>query len=464
MEQHNRSQQEISGAKALVVGLGATGIATARFLQQRGARVTVSEVRDEAAVLPALSALGERGIAVETGGHRLPSFLAADLIVVSPGVSLESPPLRAAAERGVEIISEIELAYRFISVPIIAVTGTNGKTTTVKLMAEMFRRAGIEAFLGGNVGTPLIEYVVDGHRAEFIISEISSFQLEGIKTFRPFISVLLNLQQDHLDRYDSYGAYIAAKARIFTNQRESDYALLNADDPDVQKLSPAIPATPLFFSAARPVAAGIYHRDRRFHYRVGEAQAAFAADRLRLRGTHNLHNIMAAAAVSTLCGCPRDAVQQAMEQFATLHHRLEFVLEHKGIRFYNDSKATNVGSVVSALESMSPPLILIAGGKDKGGAYDPLIPLLQQKVKALVLFGEARHKMREALTSSTAIILADSLEDAFRRSVGEASPGDTILLSPACSSFDMFASYEQRGDAFSALVRRFAGAHDQGGT
>ncbi len=464
MEQHNRSQQEISGAKALVVGLGATGIATARFLQQRGARVTVSEVRDEAAVLPALSALGERGIAVETGGHRLPSFLAADLIVVSPGVSLESPPLRAAAERGVEIISEIELAYRFISVPIIAVTGTNGKTTTVTLMAEMFRRAGIEAFLGGNVGTPLIEYVVDGHRAEFIIAEISSFQLEGIKTFRPFISVLLNLQQDHLDRYDSYAAYIAAKARIFTNQRESDYALLNADDPDVQKLSPAIPATPLFFSAARPVAAGIYYRDRRFHYRVGEAQAAFAADRLRLRGTHNLHNIMAAAAVSTLCGCPRDAVQQAMEQFATLHHRLEFVLEHKGIRFYNDSKATNVGSVVSALESMSPPLILIAGGKDKGGAYDPLIPLLQQKVKALVLFGEARHKMREALTSSTAIILADSLEDAFRRSVGEALPGDTILLSPACSSFDMFVSYEQRGDAFSALVRRFAGAHDQGGT
>jgi UDP-N-acetylmuramoylalanine--D-glutamate ligase len=462
VERLNRSHPEISGTNVLVVGLGATGVATARFLHDRGARVTVSEVRDAAAVLPALRTLRERGIAVETGGHRLPAFLAADLIVVSPGVALESPPLRAAAEKGAEIISEIELAYRFISIPIIAVTGTNGKTTTVKLTAEIFRRAGIEAFLGGNVGNPLIEYVLHGHRAQFIIAEISSFQLEGIRTFRPFISVLLNLQQDHLDRYASYGEYIAAKARIFANQRVNDYALLNADDADVQKLSPSIRATPLCFSASRPVPAGIYHRNGRLHYRVGDEQATFAADRLQLRGTHNLHNIMAAAAVSTLCGCSPDAVQHAIEEFKTLHHRLEFVLEHKGIRFYNDSKATNVGSVVSALESMSPPLILIAGGKDKGGEYEPLIPLLQEKVKALVLFGEAKHKMHEVLTSSTTVILADSIDDAFRRSVGEASPGDTILLSPACSSFDMFTSYEQRGDAFSALVRRFAGNHDQG--
>jgi len=462
VEQLNKSHPEISGKKVLVVGLGATGIATAQFLHDRGAQVTVSEVRDEAAVLPALCTLRNRDIAVETGGHRLPAFLAADLIVVSPGVLLEAPPLRAAAERGTEIISEIELAYRFISTPIIAVTGTNGKTTTVKLMAEIFRSAGREAFLGGNVGNPLIEYVLHGHRAQFIIAEISSFQLEGIKTFRPFISVLLNLQQDHLDRYSSYGEYSAAKARIFANQRGSDYALLNADDPDVQKLSPSIRATTLSFSASRPVPAGIYHRDGRLYYRVGDEQVTFAADRLRLRGTHNLHNIMAAAAVSTLCGCAREAVQRTIEQFKTLHHRLEFVLEHNGIRFYNDSKATNVGSVVSALESMSPPLILIAGGKDKGGDYDPLIPLLREKVKALVLIGEARKKMHEVLHSSTTVILADSLEDAFRRSVGAASAGDTILLSPACSSFDMFANYEQRGDAFSALVRRFAGNHNEG--
>lgn len=462
MEQLNKSHFEISGKKALVVGLGATGAATAQFLHRRGAQVTVSEARDEAAVLPALSTLRDRGIAVETGGHRSESFCAADLIVVSPGVSPEVPALRAAAKRGTEIISEIELAYRFIRTPIIAVTGTNGKTTTVKLMTEIFRSSGKEVFLGGNVGNPLIEYVLHGHRAQFIIAEISSFQLEGIRTFRPFISVLLNLQQDHLDRYASYGEYIAAKARIFTNQRESDYALLNADDPDVQKLSPSIRATTLSFSAGREVPAGIYHRDGRLYFRAGDEQVTFAADRLRLKGTHNLHNIMAAAAVSTLCGCTRDAVQHTIEHFKTLHHRLEFVLEHKGIRFYNDSKATNVGSVVSALESMSPPLILIAGGKDKGGDYDPLIPLLREKVKVLVLIGEARKKMHEVLKSSTTVMLADSLEDAFRRSVDEASAGDTILLSPACSSFDMFANYEQRGDAFSELVRRFAGNHNQG--
>ena len=392
MEQCDRSYPEISGTKALVVGLGATGVAAARFLHERGAQVTVSEVRNEAAVLPALTTLRERGIAVETGGHRLPSFLAADLIVVSPGVVLESPPLRAAAEKGAEIISEIELAYRFIRTPIIAVTGTNGKTTTVKLMAEIFRCAGIEAFLGGNVGNPLIEYVLDGHRAEFIIAEVSSFQLEGIQSFRPFISVLLNLQQDHLDRYSSYGEYIAAKARVFANQRESDYALLNADDADVQKLSPSVRATMISFSASRPVPAGIYYRDGQFCYRVGDEQETFAADRLQLKGTHNLHNVMAAIAVSRLCGCGRESVQRTIDHFKTLHHRLEFVLEHKGIRFYNDSKATNVGSVVSALESMPPPLILIAGGKDKGGDYDPLIPLLREKVKALGLIGDTKAK------------------------------------------------------------------------
>ena len=462
MEELKASQPQMKGQKVLVVGLGATGVATAQFLQDRGARVTVSEARDEAAVLPALSALSGRGITVETGGHRLETFLAADLIVVSPGVSLDVPPLRAAAEKGREIISEIELAFRHIRTPLIAVTGTNGKTTTVKLMAEIFRGAGKNIFLGGNVGTPLIEYVLHGHAAEFIIAEISSFQLEGIRTFRPFISVLLNLQQDHLDRYSSYGEYIAAKARLFFNQRESDYALLNADDADVQKLSPSVRATMLSFSARRPVPAGIYYRDRQFCYRVGDQQETFAADRLQLKGTHNLHNVMAAVAVSRLCGCGGESVQRTIDHFKTLHHRLEFVLEHKRIRFYNDSKATNVGSVVSALESMPAPLILIAGGKDKGGDYDPLIPLLREKVKALVLIGEAREKMREVLKDATTVILADSLEDAFRSSVREASAGDTVLLSPACSSFDMFANYEQRGEAFSTLVQRFAGTHEEG--
>ena len=446
----------------LMVGLGATGSATSLFLKEQGAQVTVSELRDEAAAGPVIQNLRSRGITVEAGGHRPQSFLTADLIVTSPGVSPDIPPLRAAAAQGVPIISEIELAYRFIHTPLIAVTGTNGKTTTVKLMAEIFRNAGKQIFLGGNVGNPLIEYVLHGHRDEYIIAEISSFQLEGIQTFRPYISVLLNLQQDHLDRYASYGEYIAAKARLFSNQQQGDYALLNADDADVQKLSPAIKATILSFSCRRPVSCGIYHSGNQFYYTVGDHRVSFAADRLRLRGTHNLHNIMAAAAVSTLCGCEREAIERTMQDFKGLHHRLEFVLERNGIKFYNDSKATNVGSVVSALEAMSPPLILIAGGKDKGGDYDPLIPLIREKVKALVLIGEAKEKMHRVLKSSTAIFVAETLEEAFERSVHEASPGDTVLLSPACSSFDMFANYEQRGNAFSALAQRFAGKGNQG--
>jgi UDP-N-acetylmuramoylalanine--D-glutamate ligase len=453
---------DLGGKKILMVGLGATGIATSLFLKERGAQVTVSELRDEAEALPVIESLRSKGITVEAGGHRPQTFLTADLIVVSPGVSLDIPPLRAAGEKGVEIISEIELAYSYIQTPLIAVTGTNGKTTTVKLMAEIFRNAGKHIFLGGNVGNPLIEYVLHGHREEYIIAEISSFQLEGIQTFRPYISVLLNLQQDHLDRYTSYGEYIAAKARIFSNQKEGDYALLNADDADVQKLSSSIKATILSFSCTHPVSSGIYHRNNYLYYTVGDHQVSFSVDRLHLRGTHNLHNIMAAVAVSTLCGCHREAIEHTIQDFKGLHHRLEFILERDGIKFYNDSKATNVGSVVSALEALSPPLILIAGGKDKGGEYDPLIPLIREKVKALVLIGEAKEKMQTVLKASTAIFVADTLEEAFDRSVHEASPGDTILLSPACSSFDMFANYEQRGNAFSALVKHFAGNRNQG--
>lgn len=462
MNDLNTSPPQVNGKQVLVVGLGATGLATAQFLHERGAQVTVSEAREESAILPAMTTLRKLGIPVETGGHRTEAFLAADLIVVSPGVSPDLPPLRAAAERGREIISEIELAYRHIRTPIIAVTGTNGKTTTVHLMAEIFRNAGKTIFLGGNVGTPLIDYARRDQRAEFIIAEISSFQLEGIRTFRPFISVLLNLQQDHLDRYASYAEYVAAKARIFSNQRKDDYALLNADDADVQKLSASIRATLLSFSADHAVPAGIYLHNHRFCFRAGNREATFAADRLQLKGTHNLHNVMAAMAVSVLCGCGEDAIQHTIDHFTTLHHRLELVLEKNGIRFYNDSKATNVGSVVSALSSLPPPLILIAGGKDKGGAYDPLIPLVREKVKLLVLIGEAKEKMREVLKSSTRVILADSLEDAFNRALREASAGDTILLSPACSSFDMFENYEQRGEAFSALVHRFADNHNGG--
>lgn len=443
---------EFSHRKVVVVGLGATGKATALFLQEKGAQLTVSEVRGKEALEPVISTLSSQGIAVETGGHRLETFLRAELIVVSPGVPLDSAPLRAAAERGIEIISEIELASRSIHTPLIAVTGTNGKTTTVNLIAEIFRASGKKIFLGGNVGTPLIEYVRDGEAADYLIIEISSFQLEGIRAFKPFISVLLNIDYDHLDRYASYEDYIAAKARIFMNQSAREYAVLNADDPEVQKLSSAINATTLYFSCGKEVPQGISSRDNYLYYHNGTGTTRFTLAPLYLKGIHNLHNIMAATVVSTLCGCPPQSIEHTIKHFKGLPHRLELFQETRNIKFYDDSKATNVGSVVRALEALEPPLILIAGGKDKGGSYRPLRPLIKDKVKVLILLGEAKEKMYQELSSLTHTLLADTFEEAVKQSLQHASPGDTVLLSPACSSFDMFKNYEERGETFKTLI------------
>jgi UDP-N-acetylmuramoylalanine--D-glutamate ligase len=443
---------ELHNKKTLVVGLGVTGVATSLFLKERGARVTVSEQRDREAILPTIQQLSTQGVELEIGTHRRETFLNADLIVVSPGVPLDIAPLQAAHERGVEIISEIELASRYIQKPIIAVTGTNGKTTTVNLIAEIFKAAGKKIFLGGNVGNPLIEYVLHGHDEEYIIAEISSFQLEGIDTFKPFISVLLNLHHDHLDRYDSYNDYITAKARLFTNQSTEDYSVLNADDPAIEKMSSALNTTTLYFSGKRRVPNGCYYENHHVYFTHGTAQTSLRFDHLYLQGNHNLHNIMAAAVVSKLCGCPEEKIQYAVEHFKGLPHRLEFLQEVNKIKFYNDSKATNVSSVARALEALTPPVILIAGGKDKGGDYGPLTPLIKEKVKTLILIGEATKKMSQAFQAATTIIEAETLEEAFRRSLEQATPGDTILLSPACSSFDMFADYKERGNVFRALV------------
>jgi len=443
---------ELHHKKVLVVGLGTTGKTTSLFLKEKGANVTVSEIMSEAELLPTIHKLKSLGIAVETGGHRQESFLSTDLIVVSPGVPLEIPALRAAAECGVEIVSEIELASRYIQTPIIAVTGTNGKTTTVNLIAEIFKASGKRIFVGGNVGNPLIEYVLNHHHEDHIIAEISSFQLEGIQGFKPYISVLLNLHHDHLDRYSSYEDYIAAKARIFINQSNKEYAILNADDSEIKKLSSSINASTLYFSYGEEVLRGIYYRDQRLHFNNGTRHTCFTLDNLYLKGIHNLHNIMAAVVVSKLCRCPQEKILHAVENFKGLPHRLEFFKESHQVKFYNDSKATNVGSVIRAIEALDPPLILIAGGRDKGVDYHPLIPLFKEKVKTLILLGEAKEKMHQALKTSTSTFLVETLEEAVKRALKQASPGDTILLSPACSSFDMFKNYEERGNAFKTLV------------
>ena len=445
---------ELINKKVLVVGLGTTGIATSLFLKEKGAKVTVSEIRGEDELLPTVQRFRNLGIKVEAKEHKRETFLSSDLIVVSPGVPLYAPSLKAAAEAGVEIISEIELAYRHIKTPIIAVTGTNGKTTTVNLIADIFESSGKSVFLGGNVGTPLIEYVLNHHDENYIIAEISSFQLEGIQSFKPYISVLLNLQHDHLDRYSSYEDYVATKARIFMNQSNNEYAILNADDLEVKKLSSSINASTLYFNCEKEVPYGIYYKNHLLYFNNGSGQIRFTLDNIHLKGIHNLHNIMAAVAISKICGCPQERIQKTIDNFKGLPHRLELFKESHQIKFYNDSKATNVGSAISALEALDSPLILIAGGKDKGCDYNPLTPLIKEKVKALILLGEAKEKMHQALKSSASISLVETLEDAVKLSLKKALPGDTILLSPACSSFDMFKNYEERGNVFKTLVNK----------
>jgi UDP-N-acetylmuramoylalanine--D-glutamate ligase len=442
---------ELRGKNIVVVGMARTGIATAQFLLDRGARVTVSEAKPEAQLPAEALALAQQGVLLETGGHRMETLRGAELIVVSPGVPLDIAPLREADNSGIEIISEIELAYRFLKTPLIAVTGTNGKTTTTSLLGDIFRHAGKQVFVGGNIGTPLIAYVSGTQDRDFVIAEISSFQLEGIKEFRPFISVLLNITEDHLDRYQSFADYSAAKGRIFLNQAESDIAVLNYDDPQVREMDRAIRAQKVFFSTRQPLPDGISYNGA-LHLRLRGEDAHIATDGALLTGIHNVENMMAAAAVGFVCGLSLQSMQQALVRFSGLKHRMELVDQIRGVTFYNDSKATNVGAVVKSLESLPAPLVLIAGGKDKGGSYAPLQSLLRQKVKLLILLGEARERMRAELGGEVETVMTASLDEAVHTAFSRSEAGDTVLFSPACSSFDMFTSYEHRGACFKELV------------
>jgi len=444
---------ELRNKRVLVVGFAATGMAATRFLLQRQARVSITDTS------PSLTVPEEfvsQGVVLEAGEHRVSTFLAQDLIIVSPGVPLSVPPLQEARARGIEVLSEIELAYRFLRTPLIAVTGTNGKTTTTSLLGHMFTAGGARVFVGGNIGTPLIEYVLGSQAADYVICELSSFQLEGIASFRPAISVLLNITEDHLDRYACFDDYVEAKARIYMNQLTPDIAVLNVDDPRLAALLPRIRADIFSCSTARPLATGAYY-DGMYHFKHADGrQSAFAAQDALLEGAHNRENMLAAASVGFLCNLPAAIIRNALLSFVGLPHRMEFVAAIDGVGFYNDSKGTNVGACQKSLESLAAPLILIAGGKDKGGSYRPLLPLVKTKVRALVLLGEAKDKMLSELGAAAPTVMADSLEQAVRESLRHAKPGDTVLFSPACSSFDMFKSYAHRGDCFKSLVKALA--------
>lgn len=445
---------ELRNKKILVVGLARTGAAVARLLAGHGARVTVSDSREREAVADFLATLTGLDINYEFGGHGEETFTGAELIVVSPGVPMNIAPLELARKRNISVISEIELAYDLLDAPIAAITGTNGKTTTTSLTGAIFRSCGFKTFVGGNIGNPLIDLVASGETVDRVVAEISSFQLEGIVNFRPRVAVLLNITEDHLDRYACYQEYIDAKLRIFANQTNDDFAILNIDDPLVAHCADTLAARVLPMSRLKPLAQGISYQDGVITFAWEGRVERFPTASFKLRGVHNIDNCMAAIATALLLGCPAAKALAAVEEFTGLPHRMEFVATVNGVDYYNDSKGTNVGSVVKSLESFPGKVTLIAGGKDKGGEYAPLAELVRQRVRHLILLGEARERIRDALGHLTDTVLVGSLEEAVRAAHRLAEPGDVVLFSPACSSFDMFRNYEVRGERFVSAVRQ----------
>ncbi len=445
---------ELKDKKVLVVSLARTGVALCRFLAGKGARTRLSEAKTAREIDPSLKAIEGLAVEKELGGHSPAFFLDADLIVVSPGVPQDMALLVEAKSRRIPILSEVELAFRHLQKPLIAITGTNGKTTTTTLIGEMLRKSGQSAFVGGNIGNPLIEFVEQGQKEERAVAEISSFQLEAVEEFHPHISVLLNLTEDHLDRYPDFDSYCRAKARIFEKQTKQDYAVLSADDPLTYAFAGRIEPQVYLFSRERPVPVGCFLAEQRIIFQgLKGGREAFDLTRLQIRGAHNLENLMAAIAVAKICGCPREALQKTMEEFRGLEHRLEWVREWNGVNYYNDSKGTNVGSVVKSLLSFDEPVWLIAGGKDKGGDYGPLRELVARRVRGMALIGEAQERIYGALGDLTETVRLKTMEEAVEWAARKAAPGDMVLLSPACSSFDMFANYQERGKRFKAIVQ-----------
>ena len=443
-------EMELKGKRVMVLGLGRTGLETARFLEREGADVLVSDCKGERDLQKELRELSGLPIRFLLGEKEAREVEEVDLLVPSPGVSVENPLLQQAAGSGVEIVSEIELAYRFLRAPLVAVTGTNGKSTTTSLIGEMLGESSIQAFVGGNIGEPLIGFVQGSW--DWGVVEISSFQLEWVEGFRPRIAVLLNVTEDHLDRYENFASYFETKGRIFAAQGDEDVALLNRDDAGVWSMREGLRARVLSFGWEE-VREGIFATGEEIYWREKGVEERFPLSRVKIQGIHNVENLMAAIGVAKSLKVPGEIIQRVMERFPGIEHRLEFVREKDGVRYYNDSKGTNVGAVVKSLASFSAPVILIAGGINKGGSYQSLGKEVQTKVKKLVLFGAAKNTIRTALGRFTETVTVEDLAAAVEEAHGSAAPGDTVLLSPACSSFDMFENYAERGRVFKDLVR-----------
>jgi len=459
--------------KIVVVGLGRTGIAAARFLHRQGARVLVSDIADENQLGDSVRMLREMGVSLELGSHRIDSFQKADAIVVSPGVPHTIGPVARAKSRNIPVMGEVELASRFIKEPIIAVTGTNGKTTTTDLLGQMLKNSGIQVFVGGNIGNPLIEYVGSGQKMQIVVAEISSFQLDTIDSFHPNISVLLNITADHLDRYPDFEAYADSKIRVFRNQQADDVAVLNGSDPLIRVKTESIKSQRLFFPSVGADEQGAVLNGKRIlmnlsnlkriQSEIGIPHSALRIQqyldisKIHLKGRHNYENACAAGLAALAAGATLEGIQKALDRFRGLPHRLEHVATINRVQYYNDSKATNVDGVLRALDCFTKPVLLLMGGRDKGSNFSVLADRIRDHARELIVMGEAAEPIRSALGQLLPTKAAASMEDAVATAFRDAKPGDVVLLSPGCASFDWYNNYAERGDDFRKAVEKLKG-------
>jgi len=447
---------ELAGKQVLVVGLARTGVATALFCAARGARVTATEERPESQIAETAAKLRAAGVTLELGGHGAKTFVEQDLIVPSPGVPPTMPALAAARAIGVPVWSEIELAWRFLRGRLICITGSNGKTTTTSLIGHILETAGVPVQVAGNIGTPLISRVDVSSDSGFTVVEASSFQLESISAFRPDVAVLLNLTPDHLDRHGSFEVYGRAKARMFENQTEEDFAVINADDEAAAQYAPSRPQV-AWFSRKKRVENGCFVRDDVIVFRRAGTETVMLRRRdIGLRGGHNVENVLAAVATAKLVGVEPEAIVEGVRGFAGVEHRIEYVATVGGVEYFNDSKATNVDAALKALDAFSGNVIVILGGKDKGCDYAILQDALRQHARSVLLIGSSAEKIESQLAGAVPVEHAGTMARAVELAAELAKPGDTVLLSPACASFDQFDNYEHRGRVFKQLVRELA--------
>ena len=458
------TKEELKGKKIMVVGLSRTGVSLVKFLVEAGAEVTVSDHKSAAELADSLEQIEKYDIHYDLGGHTPKAMLAQELLILSPGVSAELKIFDYTRQHGVRVTGELEFASQFVDEPILAVTGTNGKSTVARLAQLFLEESGVKTWIGGNYGQPLIDYVTSGEKADVLIVEASSFQLEHVETFTPQSIIFTNLSENHLDRYRSFEDYVKAKRRIFLNTNQATTSILNADDNRVVDIArdPAVQRGRIFYFSKKQslepqimnIGGGVAI-DNEIKIRVGPEIEYYSSKNVKMLGPHSVENIMAAICATREYGAKPDAIQRVIDTFGGLPHRMEYVRRAGGVNFYNDSKATNVHAVRRALDAFEENVILLAGGKDANVSFEPLVPVMKQKVKCLILFGEAKERINRALGDHTETYLIGTFEEAVLIAYQKSRIGDTVLLSPGCPSFDLFDNYIERGNYFKKLVNEF---------